>query len=612
MYLKKSKRSSGRIYLSIADGYRDKERGHSRTVTIKSLGYLDELQKQYDDPISHFEQEIRKMNEQKAAYKFPLTFSISPNERIPTDSTNRKNYGYAALSKIYHELEIHSFIRSRQRSIKAEYDANAIMKLLIFSRLLYPASKKKTYENKEMFFEKTNFTLDDVYRSLSFFNKHKDDLQLWLHERIKAQYNRNTDLVYYDVTNYYFEIDEQDEMRRRGVSKEHRPDPIVQMGLFMDTDGIPITYKLFPGNTPDKTTLIPMLGRIQHDYSLGRIIVVADRGMTTGDNIWYTLSAGNGYVLSYSVRGADQKFKDYVLDEAGYGKPNEDGFKLKSRLEPREIKVTKANGKKMIKTVHEKQIVFYSPKYAMKEKKDRAAALEKTKDLIRNPAKYNKSTSYGAAKYVKNLTFDSNTGEILESARQSLMFDEEKLREEEKFDGYYTIITSEYKESPEKIIEIYRGLWKIEESFKVTKSDIESRPVYLSLQDHIEAHFLTCFIALVIVRILEKRMEGKYSVTSMLESLSKASCSHIQENYYLFDYYDDVLAYIGKELGIDFGKKCMQLGDIKKILGSVKKSQFPLQLLDKIKKPKTLYFKEVEGYYYLILLQKSGCRCVSI
>jgi len=206
MYLKKSKRSSGRIYLSIADGYRDKDRGHSRTVTVQSLGYLDELQKQYDDPIAHFEQEVRRMNEQKASEKLPIPLNISPTERIVCDSTNRKNFGYAALSKIYHELEINDFLINRQRILRADYDANSIMKLLVFSRLLYPASKKKTFENKGFFFEKTDFSLDDIYRCLSFFNKHKDALQLWLHKRIKQQYNRDTQLVYYDVTNYYFEI----------------------------------------------------------------------------------------------------------------------------------------------------------------------------------------------------------------------------------------------------------------------------------------------------------------------------------------------------------------------------------------------------------------------
>ncbi len=225
----------------------------------------------------------------------------------------------------------------------------------------------------------------------------------------------------------------------------------------------------------------------------------------------------------------------------------------------------------MKKVVDEKQVIFYSEEYALKAKYERAATIEKAKDLIKNPAKYNRATSYGASKYVKNLIFDEETGEILESAHQHLTFDEERLKEEEKFDGYYAIVTSEYKESDDKIIEMYRGLWKIEESFKITKSDIESRPVYLSLREHIDAHFLICFISLVIVRILEYRLKGKYSVSAILESLAKASCSYIQENYYLFDFNNDVLEDIGKELGIDFGKKIMTLGEIKKILGEVKK-----------------------------------------
>lgn len=571
MYLKKVKnKKTGRIYLSIVQSYRDNSSNYPKSTTIKSLGYLDELERQYDDPITYFNKEITRMNEQNAISNSPLTFTIGKDERISTDHTNRKNFGYTALSKIYHELEIDKFLINRQRHLKEDYDANAIMKLLVFSRLLYPASKKKTYESRSRFFEKSNFSLDDVYRSLSLFYKHRDALQLWLHKHIKNQYQRNTKLVYYDLTNYYFEIDEEDEMRRKGISKEHRPDPIVQMGLFMDIDGIPITYRLFPGNTPDKITLIPMLGKIQRNYCLGRIIVVADRGITLGDNIWYILSAKNGYVLSYSVRGSDKKFKDYVLAEKGYTDKG-DNFKIKSRLYPREIRVSATNGKKIKKIVDEKQVIFYSSKYALKAKKDRAAALKKAKDLIRDPARYNKSTSYGAAKYIKNLTFDSKTGEILESVGQSLVFDEEKLREEEKLDGYYAIVTSEYKEPAEKIIEIYRGLWKIEESFKITKSNFETRPVYLSLREHIESHFLTCFIALVIARILELRMEGKYSLTAMIESLRKASCSHIQENYFLFDYYDDVLFDIGRKLNIDFGKKCIRLGEIKKILAEVKK-----------------------------------------
>jgi len=475
VFLRKvTNKKTGRTYLSIVHNYWDKNTKTTRAVIIKSLGYLDELEKEYDDPISYFTAVAKNMEEQRLADNTPVTITFSKNELISSNSVNRKNFGYAALSKIYHELEIDKFLRNRQRHSNEDYDANAIMKLLVFSRLLYPASKKKTFENKDMFFDKFDFSLDDVYRSLTLFNKHSDALQLWLHERVKSKFSRNTDLVYYDVTNYYFEIDKQDELRKKGVSKEHRPDPIVQMGLFMDTNGIPITYKLFPGNLPDKSTLIPALSNIQKEYSLGRIVVIADKGLTTGDNIWYILSAKNGYVLSYSVRGADKSFQDYVLDDNGYiNKGN--GFKIKSRLYPREIQVTSRNGKKLKKVVDEKQVVFYSPDYAKKAKQERAAVLAKAKDLINNPAKYNKSTSYGAAKYVKNLIFDEVTGEVSENVRQRLAFDEEKLCEEEKFDGFYAIVTSEYNESNEKIIEMYRGLWKIEESFKVTKSDFESR-----------------------------------------------------------------------------------------------------------------------------------------
>ncbi|WAM35774.1 IS1634 family transposase [Caldicellulosiruptor acetigenus] len=576
MYLKKStNRKTGRTYLSIVNSYYDKETKQSRTATVRSLGYLDELLKQYDDPIAFFTEEVRKMNEEMNKENSTINLKISLNETMPLNYSARKNFGYAALSKIYHELQIDKFIKNKQRYSKEEYDANSILKLLVYSRLLFPASKKKTFENKDIFFEKFDFSLDDVYRSLSLFNKHCEALLLWIHEHIKKLYNRNTELVYYDVTNYYFEIDKQDDLRRKGVSKEHRPDPIVQMGLFMDTNGIPITYKLFPGNAPDKTTLIPALRTIQKEYSLGRIIVVADKGLTTGDNIWYILSAKNGYILSYSIRGADKDFQKYVLDQSGYIEKGE-GFKIKSRLYPREIQITTASGKKIKKTVDELQVVFYSPEYAAKEKQEREAALVKAMDLIKNPGKYNKATAYGAAKYVKNLAFDPTTGEILESVQRKLSLDEEKLKEEEKFDGYYAIVTSEYKESPEKIINIYKGLWKIEEAFKITKSDIESRPVYLSLEEHINAHFLTCFISLVIAKILEYRLQGKYCVTEILESLRKASCSHIKENYYVFDFFDEVLEEIGKNLNIDFSKKFLRLKEIKKVLGETKKGDFSL------------------------------------
>lgn len=253
------------------------------------------------------------MKKEKAERNAPIVIDFAPDEKLELNFTYRKNFGYSVISKIYHELEIDKFMINRQHGTKLEFSCNNIMKLLVYSRLLTPASKRKTYKGKTYYFEKEDYSLSDIYRFLTFLNKHGSNLQLWINDRIKRQYNRDTNLVYYDVTNYYFEADTIDELRKKGVSKEHRPNPIVQMGLFMDTMGIPITYQLFPGSTNDCLTFRPNLSQIQSEYNLGRVIVVANKGMTTGDNIYYTLSAKDGYVFSMSVRGAGKELKEYVL-----------------------------------------------------------------------------------------------------------------------------------------------------------------------------------------------------------------------------------------------------------------------------------------------------------
>lgn len=569
MFLKKSTRkSTGRTHFSIVHGYWDPIRKVSRTKTIKTLGYLDELVKEYDDPIAHFEQVVADMNKAEAEKNQPVVVNIDLTKKIQ-DGSRRMLYGYAPLSRIYHELDIHSFVNSRARSLNVEYIPNNILKLLCFERLLNPGSKKRAFENKDRYFENSDFSLDDIYGFLSVIAKYKDSLQIHLHDKIKQLYGRSTELVYYDVTNYYFEIDEQDEMKKRGVSKEHRPDPIIQMGLFMDTMGIPISYRLFPGNTNDCETVRPMLTELKRDYDIGRVIIVADKGNNTAKNVNYHVMRGDGYVYSQTVRGAQKELKDYVFDERGYTWIGDD-YKIKSRVYPREISVIGNNGKPMKKRIDEKQIIFYSRDYDRRAKAEREPALLKAMELVKNPGKYNKATSYGAAKYVKNLEYDKETGEIVTSEKKPI-FDVEKLREEEKLDGYYAIVTSELDKSDKEIIEIYRGLWRIEESFKVTKSDLKARPVYLSRQDRIESHFLICFIALTIIRILQHKLEGKYSTTHILESLHKIECTNVEENIYIFDYEDEISKAVGAALGIDFSRKYMTFGEIKKSLGDIKK-----------------------------------------
>lgn len=578
MYLKKSyRKATGRTYLVLAQKYRDPITNVATDRTVESLGYLDELEKTYDDPIAHFKEVARRRTEEENE-KNKLTLNINMGEELVLGAEGRKNFGYAAILKLYHEVGLHRLFNNKARHENFEFNSNSIMLLLVISRLLSPGSKRKAFEEKEQYFERFAFSLADVYRALSHYSTISKDCQRHLHEQITKNYGRNTKTIYYDVTNFYFEIDKADELRKFGRSKENRRNPVVQMGLAMDSDGIPIHYEIFPGNKLDKETFRSVIGEVRRNYDTGRIVVVADMGITTGDNIYY-LTAGrklNGYVFSFSVRGGTQAFKDYVLDQKGYLELDGEAcsektdFKMKSRVIARTINVTMVNGKVKGKTVYEKQVVFWARKYADKARAERAELVKKALELVANPQKYDKATSHGAAKYVKDLPINEDTGEVIRTAKHPSL-DEERVALEERFDGYYAIVTSELKMADLEVIDTYRGLWEIEETFKITKSELEARPVYVSREDHINAHFLSCFIALVILRLLQKRLGGHYSAAAIIDCLNRIACSLEQENIYMFDYRSDLSDAIGVTLGIDFTKKRLRLADIKNILAASKK-----------------------------------------
>jgi len=424
-----------------------------------------------------------------------------------------------------------------------------------------------------MFFDAFNFSPDDVYDALTHFNKIAINLQKHLHEKITEQYRRKTDIVYYDVTNYYFEIDKQDELRRKGVCKENRKNPIVQMGLLLDKNGLPISYKLFPGSKHDSQTLTPMLTEIKKTFGIKRLIVVADKALNSGDNIAYNAILKGGYIYSKSVRGASAEFKNWALDKAGYRQLT-DRYKLKSKLVPDAVVSIAAEqkGKRKIKKsirIAQKWVVFYSEKYALRAKYKRDEAIAKALDMIKNPAKCRRAFDYGAAGYIQNLKIDKDTGEI-SSIKDTLILDIQKIEEEEKYDGYYAIVTSELDDEDEHIVEMYRGLWHIEEAFKVIKSVFEARPISIRSNEHINAHFLTCFISLLIGRIVEMRLGGKYTIAKITETLRKAACSHLSQNVWLFDYADEVTDEMNRVFGTEIGKKVMTLQEIKKSLGQAK------------------------------------------
>lgn len=605
MFVKQNKSHRGTL-LTYTIGYR--ENGKVKHKNVETIGYLEDLRKIYDDPISHF----KNLAKQKTNEDITELTIKNINSKAIDENSIPRNLGYIFIKKIYEEIELKNFFTNKQKNLKITYDLNKIFSLLVFSRILYPGSKKETFDKRGRFFESFDgFELEDVYRSLDYFTNYKEEIETLIWNATKDKYKRDTTHTYYDCTNYYFEINYNDtdlvdedgnilqkNYRKRGPEKNHRPDPIIEMGLLMDSNDIPLSYDLFSGNESEKLSLRPIHQKTKAKFGLGRTIVVADRGLNTSDNILFLAGKNDkendGYIYGQSVRGADQEFKDWVLDQNDYQNDpifNEDEtpeefrqmifddnekfigyekkhayFKHKSRIYPKELTIKK-DGKRNVKVrTDQKQMVYYSQKYADKQKRDRNQMIERAKDLIANPKKYNRVTVGGSASYVNNIKFVKSTGEIAEGVNLSLKLD--KIKEEEKYDGYYSIVTSELNMSDTELRRIYRGLAKIEDTFKITKSELETRPTFVWTKEHLESHFLTCFVALAILRLLEQKTGKKYSINKMIESMRNFNSSHLEHDIYLQTYTDSIINDFQRTFNIDLSKKYLTLSKIKKILNS--------------------------------------------
>lgn len=603
MYLSIKKYKNGRTHLSIVDKYWDKEAKRAKDKVVETIGYVDKYLDLYDDPIAHFKEEVNKKNKEKEKEKEVSTINIDTSIVLNTNTNDIKNIGYGIIKNIYKDLEIDKFWKEVERKEKTSLALGKIFELLVFSRIVYPSSKRETFNNKHKLYESFDgFSLDDVYRALDYFTKYDKKLQTHLFKMSEKNYSRKTSVGYFDCTNYYYDISRPDiddldddgnlllkRYRKYGPEKNHRKDPIVEMGLFMDTTGIPLSYGLFSGNDSEKVNMLPIIKKTKVDFGLNRMIVVADRGLNTSNNI-YKLNGDNktdnnaldGYVYGQTVRGADKEFKEWVLKQDDYvitkikneANDKDDNtldddfsFKHKSRIYPKKISVDYINDKgKEVKrniTVDQKQLVYYSSKYAKKQKLDRQRCIDRAKDLIEHPKKYDKAAAKGASGYVLNISFNSDTGEVI---AKDLKLDKEKIEEEEKYDGYYSIVTSELKMDDLKMREIYRGLIKIEDTFKITKSELDTRPIFVRTNEHIESHFTTCFTALVLIRLLERKLDNKYPTSQILEALRNYNCINIGDNKYQFTYYDEILEDIAKQYNLDLSKKYKTQLQIRRLL----------------------------------------------
>ena len=576
MYVKETPQKNGSTNIAIVEKYWDSDAKMSRQRTVSGFGSLDELDKKHGDGRAYVRSICKELNERKSAEGQSVLITIHPQERIEQDGEGVKNIGCAILLHYYNLLGMERVLRNLTRRHRFAYDVNAVLRLLVSERIIEPGSKLAAWQRRGNYFFRCDFSDDDVYRSLDILASSKDAVVAGMNRAIATHHSRNLTDTYYDVTNYYFEIDDEDDLRKNGISKEYRRKPIVQMGLMQDKDNIPITFNVHPGNTRDCETMLPAMRQARHDVGARRMVMVADKGLNTSTNIAAITLDGNGFVFSQSINGTKSSatLRNWVISDEGYRTVADDeggaDFKMKSRQDVKTVHVIGEDGKRKDVDIDIKVVAFWSSKYDKRAKRERAKVLEKAKGLIQDTSSYDRATHYGATKYIKNITLDKKTGEVLIDAKQAPCIDTDKIAEEEKTDGYYVIITSEYGLADERIIEIYRGLWRIEEAFKVTKSYLAARPVFVWTPEHIIAHFLICYIALTIVRLVQYDTGYRYSAESIIDEIRSMGAVRLEDNWWRLFHRTELSDELCRTAGIDLSKKNMQLNEIKSVLAKVK------------------------------------------
>ena len=559
-------KNNGKKYLRIAEGYRVKKEDGTFSIRrriIKNLGPLEKFDDGKPDFLKRMREDfkngalkIEDFDYDVQEIKNFVTIKIDRNNPM---TLNPKNIGYFFLDDLFIKLGISEVLTMAKSSSKINYDLNGLVKLLVFGRILDPDSKKSTFEEKDkyLFPVTSSKELKDIYKALDVLDTKSKAIQTRMNTRINQLVGRNTEVTYYDVTNYYFETSNPDDdyideetgeilsgLRKKGVSKENKKEPIVQMGLFIDNNGIPISYGLCPGNTQDKTTFKDMIKNGININDSGKVVVVCDNGMNTQENIYLLKEAGNGYIFSKSIKKSWTQYKDWIQDEENYiiirNKSGETTYKYKSRVIKRMVN-DKSGNKKIIE---EKEIVFWSKKQYEKQKYDNKKFYEYLESCKEHPDKL-KDKERKSQKFIKVIQTDKKTGEELKTKSKVVILDE-KIKKYQDTMGYYMLITSEVEKGDEAIINQYHGLSRIEDSFRIIKNDLEGRPVYVRTKEHINAHFMICFIGLTMIRLLQYKLlkhQGKDTLNengwsqgitaeNLKEQLLELTVSHLSDEYY--------------------------------------------------------------------------------
>ena len=515
--------------------YHNKKRTNK---VVEKLGTYENLKESLnEDPIKWAKNYVEKLNQQEKEGTRNILVKYNPTKIIEKNQQNSFNGGYLFLEKIYYELGLNNICKDISKKYKFEYDLDNILSRLVYGRIIFPASKLATNDLSKRFIEQPNFELQHIYRALEVISKETDFIQSELYKNSLKVSKRNTNILYYDCTNYFFEIEEESGLRQYGPSKEHRPNPITQMGLFMDGDGIPLAFNISSGNTNEQVTLTPLEEKILEDFKLSKFIVCTDAGLASYANRKFNDKDERAFITTQSIKKLKKHLMDWALSADGWHltghnkeynineiNENEEIFKDKIFFKERWIKEN---------DLEQKLIVTYSLKYKNYKRQIRNYQIELAKNAITTKNfKLDKCNQNDYKRFIKRTNITAE-GEIAE--KKILSINNEIIEKEEKFDGFYGVCTN-LEDNAEEIIKVNQRRWEIEESFRIMKSEFKARPVYLSRDDRITAHFTTCFLSLVLLRFLEKKLEEKYSSSKIIDCLREMDFMESIGNGYIPTY----------------------------------------------------------------------------
>lgn len=513
-----------------------KANGSTSSTIVRKLGTLNQLIIEHgptrDDVIAWAKNEVKieteKYKKEQEAKTVLIPFHA--DRQLEYDKQFFFRGGYLFLQHVYYALQINKICRKLRNKYKFEYDINAILSDLIYARVLEPASKRSSFKTAAEFLERPTYELHDVYRALDVLGRECDLIQAEVYKNSHFLGKRNDKVLFYDCTNYFFEIEQEDGDKKYGKSKEHRPNPIIQMGLFMDGDGIPLAFSLFPGNTNEQKSLKPLEQNVLNEFGCQKFIYCSDAGLASEDIRAFNHMGERAFIVTQSIKKLPAEDKAWALDKSGFKRVSDDKPVDITNLDEDDTGLYYKDEPYTTKKLHQRLIVTYSPKYALYQKSIREKQVERAEKMIAsgNTKKQRKNPN-DPARFIGTIAA-TKEGEV---AKIHNYLDEQKIESEAQYDGLYAVCTDLLDDDVNEILKVSEGRWQIEECFRIMKTDFSARPVYLQDENRIKAHFLICFLALMFYRLLEKKLSYKYTSDEILDTLKKMNFAEIQEQGFI-------------------------------------------------------------------------------